>query len=1189
MHRFTIKLAPALIALALCAPAASAQSSLDTSFMNPPDSARPHVWWHWLNGNVSKEGITADLEAFKKVGIGGGSIASLPFAPDGPAPFMTPAFRDMVKHAASEADRLGLELGIFNCEGWSSSGGPWITPPDAMQMVVWSNHRLHGPAAAGMKLPQPLTKLGYYRDAAVVAFPTPASEQASTLRDLHATVTGADGKTVDAAGMYDGDMTTAVTVPPAADGKSFLQFDLAQPFTASSLRFVPGPRWVRNDFELQASDDGQAFHTVHRFGMPGVDVDSSGTSWMTTGDFPAVTARSFRLVFDFRAPEAMTIAEFNLLPPAAAASTPINPQSIVNLTGKVDAAGSLAWDAPAGDWTILRVGYTPIGVHNHPSSKWGDGLECDKLSRTALDHHFAGMMDKVIADLGPLTKSLDYGLIDSYETGEQNWTPAMPQDFRQHSGYDMTEWLPALTGRTVGSADESSRFRDDFRRTITDLWTENYYGYFAQLLHQHGMKSHVEAYGNGLFDNLRSAGLNDMPMSEFWFGNSEDGNSAKQASSAAHTYGRPIVGAESFTSGDQFNFDPANMKIEGDWIYAHGVQRYFFHSSAGQMWTDDRKPGWVWGNGIHFTRNLTWWDESPAWLKYIARCQYMLQQGRFVADILSYEGENAYHFDGDPRPLKNPPPGYDYDGLDPQLLTSALTVTGGRLSLPSGMSYRILALPDDPIMSPTVLRHIRDLVQAGAVVFGPRPLHSFGLAGYPASDAEVKRLADELWGPIDGKTIMVHRLGRGRVYWTGAMNNLQPVLDDLKILPDFTYVAPDAQLLYLHRQIGGTDAYFVSNQETSRVNATCTFRAEGKAPELWDPETGAVRPAPVWQIEPGGRVSIPLDLEPAQSLFVVFRKPASRADHLVSVTRANPGDDPAPAHTLVIRHAVYVAQDGFGAPLDVTAKLAALVRNGALRAIASNTVFGSDPASLHVKQVRIDYTYDGKDGTLTLPENARIRIPADPGEERPVYAMALSPTGRDELTAWQPGAYTFTFKSGKVRREDVSGQPAPLPITGPWTVHFDPRWGGPAIVTFDQLQDWTARPEDGIKHYSGTATYENTFTAPADWVRAGRVVSLDLGQLQDLAEVTINGHDLGVVWKAPWRRDVTAVIQPGQNSLQVKVTNQWANRLIGDSALPADRRLATTTMNPYHPDSPLLSSGLLGPVTLQVAPVVEVK
>jgi len=1173
--------------LALAQGAQAGENGLAKGFSSPPDWARPQVWWHWASGNVSNGGITDDLKAWKKEGIGGGTIANIGVLPEGPEPFLSPQWWGSIKHAVMEAHRLGLQLGFFNCEGWSSSGGPWITPNIAMQMVVWSETQVQGPGEVSIKLSQPFTKLGYYRDIAVVAFPTPLSDLAPTLKDAQPVITGGDGSRLNGAPLFDGNPNTFLVVPPNPNGTPYLQFECAQPFTAASLELLPGPSWIGRDFTLEASDDGQNYRTVQTFDLPGNLTDGMGTQWRTTATFAPVTARYFRLVFNGSG--TMTVAEFRLGGAASVNPAPIPLDGIVNLTTRMNANGVLNWNAPDGTWTIMRFGYTPVGVHNHPVTKYGDGLECDKLSKAALRDHFKAFVDKVIDTAGSLAgKTLVYSTIDSYECGDQNWTARMPEDFNQRNGYSIIPWLPTLAGKVVQSQSETQRFQEDFNQTIADLWSENYYGYFSRLLHEKGLKGSVEAYGNGGFDNLESAGLNDMPMSEFWFGNSSDGNCAKQASSAAHTYGRPIVGAESFTSGDLFNFYPANMKIEGDWIFTNGVQRYYFHSYCQQMYTDGRKPGVVWSNGVHLTRNLTWWNQAGAWLKYIARCEYLLQKGKFVADVLSFEGEGVQHFDGDPRPMKDLPKGYDYDGLDVQLLLHALSVRNGVLTLPSGMRYRLLALPNQTMMSPAVIKRIRDLVRNGAQVFGPKPVRSFGLDGYPQSDEIVRRIANELWGTIDGKKIISHKFGKGRVFWTGDFTDIQPVLNALDIKPDFAYVAPDSSVRYIHRQMDGGDVYFVSNQEPNRVDALCTFRVKGKLPEIWNPETGSVSPAPVWYPTKDGRTSVALNFGPAESLFVVFEKPAPKKDHPISVRFVPLHPMATPHHTLVITKAVYAANDGAGEALDVTSKLQSMVTNGNLKTYATNLVFGTDPAPLHVKHLDVYYSLDGKPGLVTIPENGILRIPSMPmGAMKPPYELMGKYNGYSILMAWEPGGFVIRFASGKILRKQVANVPT-MQLSGAWQLHFDPRWGGPASIRFEKLQDWSTRPEPGVKFYSGTATYVKTFDIPRDWLASNKRVDLDLGELRDIASVSVNGHNLGIAWLPPFRMDVTKALKPGRNVLVVRVTNQWANRLIGDSGLPPDQRIAFTTNNPYNPNSPLEKSGLLGPVTLQCAKAIPV-
>ncbi|MBM3496560.1 MAG: hypothetical protein FJX72_19915, partial [Armatimonadetes bacterium] len=417
--------------------APGAPDPLAAAFRNPPDSAKPHTWWHWMNGNSSKAGITADLEAMKRAGIGGVQIFNVDCGiPDGPVPVMSEQWREHTKHAIAEAGRLGIEVCIHNCPGWSSSGGPWVKPEHAMQMLTWSEQTVTGPKRIELALQQPPTRRDHYRDIAVYAIPTPSDPGAASYR-----IAGIGPK-------------AAFDRPPMRDP-------------------------------------------------------------------------------DLR-PDA---------PPGIPA------EGIANLTSRMDASGKLTWEAPAGEWTILRIGHTCTGAQNAPAPASGRGLEVDKLSREAMDAFWPGFMGTVIAQAGPLTgKTLNNALIDSYETGYQNWTPRFREEFVRLRGYDPMPYLPTVTGRVVNTLEASERFLWDFRRTISDLWASHYYEHFAELCRKHGMLFSVEPYGNGSFDNLQCGGLADVPMGEFWVPNAGASETLKLAASAAHTNGRKFVGAESFTA-----------------------------------------------------------------------------------------------------------------------------------------------------------------------------------------------------------------------------------------------------------------------------------------------------------------------------------------------------------------------------------------------------------------------------------------------------------------------------------------------------------------------------------------------------------------------------------------------------------------------------------------------------------------
>jgi len=1313
-------------------PAGDAALALEKGFIHPPDSAGPHTWWHWMDGNITREGITKDLEAMKRVGVGGAQIFDVqPGIPPGPVRYGSAQWRAMVKHAAQEADRLGLELCMHNCAGWSSSGGPWVKPEQAMQMVTVSEVRAKGPGRFEGQLPQPPTRVGFYRDIAVLAFPTPPAE-AARMVDLAPRVT-ASVEGFDAGRLLDGKPETASTLfLRSSKQPETIQFEFAQPFTAQALTILPagGGQGSRN--ELQVSDDGVTFRKVVDFGIP----EPTILRPPMTVNFAPATGRFFRLAFQ-RVPGqggAVSLAEVALEPGfrlsnwaakagyvradnpppdtrEAPAEVAVNRGQVVDLTRQMDATGKLTWDAPAGNWTILRFGYTPTGKDNHPAPEEGRGLECDKLSSEAVEAHFAGNLAKVMADLGPLAgKGLKHLLIDSYEVDCQNWTPRFREEFEKRRGYDPLPFLPAMTGRVVGSLDASERFLWDVRRTIADLFADNYYGHYAEICHRYGLKLSAEPYGNGNFDNLTSGDRADIPMTEFWAGWGNDNSGSKLASSMAHTTGRKVVGAESFTAAPEngrWTNTPYSMKALGDLIYCGGVNRFIFHRYAHQPWLDLR-PGMTMGPwGIHFERTITWWDQSPAWLTYLARCQYLLQSGLFVADLCYFYGEGAPNdLPGRQGLSPLPPRGYDYDGCDAEVILTRMAVKGGRIVLPHGMSYRVLVLRPDRTMTPAVLRKIRDLVRGGATVVGPKPLRSPSLQGYPDADQEVQALAEEIWGPCDGQKVTQHAYGQGMVIWGKP---LEEVFAAQKLGPDFRVLGEPAKagVNAIHRTVDGADVYFVADQNRRPDVVECSFCVAGTTPELWHPDTGKVEPAPVYRVE-GGRTVVPLRFDPAGSVFVVFRAPAGAADPIVAATRNGESlfapRRPSSPLKLEVRRAEYgVFTVELPEAVDVTAQLQRMVRDGRLTVRADNSIAG-DPAQNVVKQMRVDYALDGKPASRTVEENQTLTLPdpargekgvvevrraiygvlpepgAEPSGPRTVdvteklrgmirdntltvaatnelagdptplvvkqmrvdyalngqaytrvvaendtlalpdgteaaFAVAEAPAsdlevpkaGRSVVTAWEPGTYQATTASGKRLKAGVAELPPRIDIGGPWELRFPPKLGAPERATLEKLASWTESPESGIKYFSGTATYVKQVDIPPKALEPGNVLMLDLGTVKEIAEVSLNGKDLGVLWKPPFRVDITGAAKPGVNRLEVRVTNLWPNRLIGDEQLPDDcewlpggalkawpawlvegkprpatGRITFTTWKHYTKDSPLLESGLLGPVTVRV-------
>ncbi len=1120
----------------LVAVAAMAQTprEMENGFRSPPPAARPWVYYFPSNGNLTKEGITADLEAMARVGIGGLLYMEVAQGvPNGQADFAGPLWRELVQHACKEARRFGLEINMNNDAGWCGSGGPWITPELSMQEIVWSEAIVEGGKKFEGTLAKPRSQRNYYKDIAVLAMPAPLGDDV-TLADLNATLTssGTMQKPND------------FKLPkPSANQPAFVQIEFAAPFTARTLTASFRGVYHTVKGELQASEDGRTFKTVQSF---------TAQPPSLTLNFDPVTARFFRLALTGLAnPNLETVDVFNVnlsaryrlngisgkacftpekVPPLSAifpslpAELAIARDKTVDITAHMDAAGKLTWDAPPGKWLVLRFGHTTNGTSNHPAPAAGLGLECDKLSKEAAAAHYRGLMGMVVGDNQSLAgqgKALVSTHIDSWEIGSQNWTPKMREEFQSRFGYDLLKFLPVFTGRIVESVEVTERFLWDLRLALSDLLAENYAGELRRLANKDGLRLSIEAYGRLAADDLKYGGQADEPMAEFWAwpNKFQGGGYCAEMASAAHIYGKRIIAAEAFTSlpSEKWLGHPAAIKDMGDAAFCEGINRLVFHRFTAQPWTNVA-PGMCMGPyGLHYERTQTWWEQSKPWHEYLARCQYLLRQGNFVADVLHLQPE------GVPAGFTAPPDtpagpllrdGYKFDGCTTEVLLTRLSVKEGRLVLPDGMSYRMLVLPPVETMTPPVLRKIKELVDAGAtIIAGTKPPKiSPSLADMGDGDATVKQLTGELWPRlVTGKTAAEVLAARG-------------------VPPDFS---AKPKLRFCHRSISGTEIYFVANPEPRRVDAIAAFRITGKQPELWWPESGRIKSAIAFEGQ-GGVTRVPLSLEPCGSLFVVFRQPSDTAKQTVSMTQ---------------------------------------------------------------------------DGRELLPQLSGTGVIGQTQDALPAIDFASG-------DIFQSGTYVFKTAGGQQLEQKVA-LPAPQEITGPWQVEFDPRWGGPGVVKFEKLDDWSKRSEPGIKYYSGTATYRKVF----NWQPSagGQRWYLDLGKVAIMAAVTLNGESLGTCWKAPYRVDVTGVLHPGENRLELKIVNLWVNRMIGDEQLPSDcdrhvgggpyrdgqlkektwpqwlqegkpspsGRYTFATHPLWKKDDPLVESGLLGPVAL--TPAVQAK
>ena len=1073
--------------------------ALARGFADPPDSAKPRVWWHWMSGNVTKEGIKADLEWMKRAGIAG--FQNFDAGLDTPQivgkrlVYMTPEWKDAFRYAATLADQLNLEMAIAGSPGWSESGGPWVTPAQAMKKYGWSETRLQGGRRFSGTLPKPPFVTGpyqnlggrhegymegikaappeFYADCAVVAYRAPESDR--PLAELGAKVTSSGG-TFELAALADGDLDKAVLLPAASEGeKAWIQFEFPRPQTIYGLTIVAmdeDGEEISASREFETSDDGRNFRMV-------TAIPSSAC----TIAFPATTAGFFRLSVRTEArksgtgsgssegaqaqpaPAGIPVAELSLHTSAVvnrfqdkaafsaatglyALATPVSPAAdvvrkaaVIDLTSKMRADGTLDWTPPAGRWVVLRFGYSLTGARNSPASPEATGLEVDKLSRAHVKSYFDNYLNQYKDTVGDLMgkRGLQYVITDSWEAGVENWTDAMIAEFGKRRGYDMRPWIPVLAGRVVESAEASDRFLWDFRKTIADLTAENHYDQLTTMLHERGMGRYTESHEGGrafIADGMEVKRNADIPMSAMWVdrpGVPSQGGEAdvRESASVAHIYGQNLVAAESLTAYlHAWEYSPETLKSTADRLMAMGLNRFVIHTSVHQP-VDDKIPGLGLGPfGQWFTRHETWAELANPWTTYLSRSCYMLQQGKFVADIIYYYGEDSNITALFPRRLPDIPAGTNFDFVNADALKNRLAVADGKITTATGMSYRVLALdPNSQHMSLAVLRKIRDLVKAGAVVVGSKPVESPSLAD---NQAEFRAIADEVWGG---------GIGRGKVY---GGQTIRQALDALQVEPDFEYTKPrqDTSLRFVHRKLADGDIYWVSNVNNRQEILEASFRVEGKDPELWHADTGEVEPAP-YRIA-NGRTTVLLRLDPNDAIFVVFRKASAAPSRLL----------PVPAQT--------------------------------------------------------------------------------------------------------------TLAS----------------ITGAWDVAFQADRGAPAKIILDALGSWSESSDSGVKYFSGTAVYTKTIQAPADWFKSGARLWLDLGDVKNIVEVSVNGRALGVLWKPPFRVDVTSALKAGDNRLEIKVTNLWVNRLIGDQQPNVAKKYTYTAMPFYKADSPLLPSGLIGPVLI---------
>lgn len=1072
-------------------------------FQTPPNAAKPRVWWHWMNGNITKEGIQKDLEWMERVGIGGfqNFDANLftPVVVPKKLVFMQPDWKDAFKFTTELADKKGLEMAIAGSPGWSVTGGPWVKPEDAMKKYVWSEALVTGGKTQLINLPELPNQTGKFqdvgiadgvtggfvgekpkfaKDALVIAYKLPSNEK--HILDLNPKMTKSGGDW-DVKAMLDHNLGKAYLLPPTEIGQDMYiqyEFDSPQTFKAFAIGVAPAGglaefNGVPKNRRLKVSDDGVNFRTV-------AELSTSINPFLTVA-IPPTTAKYWRFAIETLKPEVngmlasfgmggsgkpegANVSEFVLFNTSRidqvedkAGFTPwkednksylaenadvISEENVIDLTSKLKADGTLEWDVPAGEWMVVRLGYSLTGRQNHPASPEATGLEVDKLDKDAVRRYINTYLDMYKDATGGLmgAKGLTHMVLDSYEAGHMNWTKDFTNEFKKRRGYEITKWIPALTGRIINSVEASEKFLWDFRKTIGEMIAENHYDVIGEELHKRGMKRYTESHEDRrifLADGMDVKRYSDIPMSAMWTpgslaaGNDEEVRSEgdiREAASIANIYGQNIVAAESMTSArDAFSWHPEKLKRTADLEMASGLNRFVIHTSVHQP-LDDKKPGFSLGPfGQYFTRQETWAEAGgKAWMDYLGRSSYMLQQGKNVADILYLYGENTNITWICREKLPNIPAGFEFDFVNTSALINVIDAQNGKLVAKSGNSYNVLMLDESTkLMTLPVLKKIKTLVDAGIKVIGAKPEKSPSLAD---NDAEFQKLANEIWSKSNVSNANVETL-----HATSLPIGMQP---------DVIINGAKNKILFRHRKSeiinskSPIDIYWLNNRSENPTDAEVSFRVNGRVPELWNPQTGKTEKLS-YQIK-NGRTIVPLKFDSWDAFFVVFK------------------------------------------------------------------------------------------------------------DKSTANSVAIAPKTEIPL----------------------------LTISGSWNTKFNDK-----NISFDKLTSWSENADNDIKYFSGTASYSNTFKVAS--INKSAKYIIDLGEVKNIAEVIVNGKNVGTAWKKPFKLDISDAIMAGENAIEIKVTNLWVNRLIGD-AQPNAKKTAFTTMPFYRGKEPLLPSGLLSEVKINV-------
>jgi len=870
---------------------------IESGFRTIPDSIQTSVYWYWMSDNISKEGVVKDLHAMKRVGINRAFIGNIgyPGTPFGKVKIFSNEWWEILHTALKTATELDIEIGIFNSPGWSQSGGPWVKEEQSMRYLNSSEIAVKGPQKYKSKL---VTPNNHFQRVSVIAYKAPVSTEKkySALKP----VISSTPKLVGLENLIDGDTSTIVTLKKPVS----ITFETKENATVQSIIIKTASKKTLAKAELLVKE-GLTYRSLKKF-----EINRSNFA-LNVGfepnapiviSLPKTVSKIYRLdITDIttigaiaeielsetpkleRYPE-KTLAKMFQTPlpywkdymwerqPVISKKLAIDPKCVIDITKNVSTDGTLNWSVPKGNWIIMQTGMTTTGVENGPASPEATGLETDKMSKKHIEAHFDAFLGEIIRRI-PAADRKTWKVVvqDSYETGGQNWTDGFIEEFTTKYKYSPIPFLPVIKGNVVGSSDQSDRFLWDLRRLIADKVSYDYVGGLREVSHKHGLTTWLENYGHWGFPGefLQYGGQSDEIGGEFWsegeLGNIEN----RAASSCAHIYGKTKVSAESFTCGGrEYSRHPANMKQRGDRFFTEGINNTLLHVYIQQP--DERLPGVNAWFGNEFNRHNTWFDYMDLFTQYLKRSNFMLQQGNYVADVAYFIGEDVPKMTGICDPVL--PPGYSFDYINAEVIQQRLSVKNGKLVLPDGMTYSLLVLPKIETIRPELLAKINGLVLQGAVVLGPKPTYSPSLQGFPKADLEVMKMANELWGIVDGVKVKSAKVGKGMIL---SGMEMQEALDLIGIVPDCKFAKNDSAL-FIHRTLADGEIYFISNQTDKTVEINPEFRISGKSPEFWSAVDASMRDLPAYS-QTEKTTSVPLKMEAFESQFIIFRKNAGKS------------------------------------------------------------------------------------------------------------------------------------------------------------------------------------------------------------------------------------------------------------------------------------------------------------------------